>query len=461
MAILRFVDSISASPSVRLDLNATSFATWTMAPDTAFPPPPMKRSLTGTMLRDGEYMGASAYGNREIRLVLNLMPGSADTAATQLQLLHKELDRNANILEYRPGGATSSVFFRTYRSSPDSVQFDPNRKKIEISLLAEPFALGLRVDVGTVTVNQDPAAGSNGCFYDVTSVKGDVETPLLLTYGALSNGGGGFGFPSTNVAVRTGGVYPTLFRQAESLSLGTDTTSTADATMSGGNRATISFATNNTLTVPRLSGTFPTGTVPAGSENRGFYRVFLRVRTVAAVQTFSASMDLGATSVSFTASPSPSIVEVGTWSVLNAQPPAVGFESSALGVSFLPTMSLYFSRATASESLYVDWVMLIPADYRYGTFEGVAANATGDLSVLDGPNDAFYATATVPFTTPRLAREFTPARTGGMPTVKPGDNRVYILHTSKVGSGGILITDTLSVSAYYWPRYVHVRPATT
>jgi hypothetical protein len=89
-AVLRFVDSIQATPVIRLNLN--DGAVWVTNADTSFGSPAMRRSVAASMLRDGDHVGASAYGNREIVLVLRLHV-SGDAAATQVQLLQRELDR--------------------------------------------------------------------------------------------------------------------------------------------------------------------------------------------------------------------------------------------------------------------------------------------------------------------------------------------------------------------------------
>jgi hypothetical protein len=58
---LKFVASIAASPTVRLDLHNTQAliarqgnATWHVDKGRSFPPPPMRRASTSTMLLDGE-----------------------------------------------------------------------------------------------------------------------------------------------------------------------------------------------------------------------------------------------------------------------------------------------------------------------------------------------------------------------------------------------------------------------
>ena len=216
------------------------------------------------MLRDGEYVGEDAYGNREITLSLYLKGLGVDAAATQLQAFQRELDRATNVLQYSPGSATNSVFFRTYRSPLEQIRWDPDNKQLKATLLAEPFGLGLRQDIASVAVINNPAV-AQGLFFDLTGIKGDVETPLLLE----TTTGASFFQRGLAYGVRPKGVsgnYPAIFRQAESLTMGTDTTVTADAAMSGGSKARCTFATASMQT--RVSGVFPTSSVPRLGEPR-------------------------------------------------------------------------------------------------------------------------------------------------------------------------------------------------
>lgn len=157
------MDSIAASPTVRLDMSGGTRGPFNMRDGTRFDPPPLKRSIPSSLMADGGMPTSAAYDNRTIILQLQPMSNGvflpADQAATQLQLLLRELDRTTNVLRYS-AGTTSPVFFRTYRSGPDSVTFDPNNKEVTVTLLAEPFAYGLEETLAAVTVYNDPAEGA-------------------------------------------------------------------------------------------------------------------------------------------------------------------------------------------------------------------------------------------------------------------------------------------------------------
>ncbi len=161
--LLAFVDSIAAAPTVRLDLSGGVRGPFNLREGSRFDPPPLKRAIPASLLADGGVPVAAAYDNRTIELRLQIMSGGiledADSSATYLQLLQRELDRSSNILRYQAGTSTP-VFFRTYRAGPDSIDFDPNNRELVISLLAEPFAYGIEETLSTVTVWNDPAEGT-------------------------------------------------------------------------------------------------------------------------------------------------------------------------------------------------------------------------------------------------------------------------------------------------------------
>src|SRR5688500_18882199 len=108
-----FVDSIAESPTTRLDLNDGTV--WRLQDGTELTPPPLRRSVTQSLLADGATYPAAAYDNRTIRLELLLQAADADAAATQLQALARELERPENFLRWAPH-TTEPVFFKTFRS---------------------------------------------------------------------------------------------------------------------------------------------------------------------------------------------------------------------------------------------------------------------------------------------------------------------------------------------------------
>lgn len=166
--IVQFVDTISASPTVRLDLNDD--VNWGLKYDgTDLSPPDLRRGVAQTLLSHGGIVTASAYDNRVLRLRLELSDTSPDTVAARLQALTRELNRPPvdftgvnNILKWQPG-TSAPVFFRTIRSPINRITEVPGPgtlKLIDVDILAAPTGRGLREDLPQVTVYNDPADGT-------------------------------------------------------------------------------------------------------------------------------------------------------------------------------------------------------------------------------------------------------------------------------------------------------------
>ena len=149
---VQFVDSIAESPTTRLNL---SLPPWRVRDTTTFGQASLRRAVVSTLLADGERYPAAAYDNRMLTLVVRVDADSDDAVAAAKQQLYRELDRPTNILRYRPG-TSLPVFFRTFRTTPDAVTWNPFEKEATVRIPAEPFALGLRETLTTVTVSNDP-----------------------------------------------------------------------------------------------------------------------------------------------------------------------------------------------------------------------------------------------------------------------------------------------------------------
>lgn len=469
---LAFVSSISDTATVRLNLDDGKI--WgAQGPGSEhgsceFPPPPLKRSVVGTLMTDGEQIPASAYANREIKLVLRLLLTDSDDAATQYQLLMRELNRPQNILRLRVLGSSKPVFFRTFRAGPDALEWvsEEITKVVMCTIPAEPFAVGTRETIGPSVVNNNPAAAS-GCFLNLTSVKGDVETPILMTYDAVASVLSSVYCAGLAVGLRSGASpYPTLFRQAEALTQGLDTTTGADATMSGGSRSRITFATNTFQ--DRLSGTFPSASSPAPAENRGTYRILARVQsTVTATYELSITPN-AATGTQYVVNPEARIIDLGLFSYGAASPTSPGNDSTPMTLTNVQS-NFYFRarRISGSGSLDVDYFLAVPVDERYATWGVALAGDSAAQVVVDSYNHAIYPAVNPTGAAPELSLVASPpAFTGVYPHIPPGDSRLVIVQTLVAGeTAGVglanAISATMNVSIHYWPRYLNVRPATT
>jgi hypothetical protein len=454
---LKFVDSIASSPTTRLDLNDRT--TWRLHTEgTQFSPPPLDQAVASTLLADGAVIPASAYGLRTIQLMLSVNAASADATATQLQTFYRELNRPGNFLRWQQE-TTNPVFFRTFRTSADEVldlgKIDGTRKLLSVAFLAEPFAYGtLETPVSAVTVSTDPAAGSNGCFVDVTGVKGDVESPALISFPGSAVGIG----VQTLTAVRRRGTPANLpfFLQAEAMTQGTNTTVQANDANFSGSGSNYSRCTFTTASDQIRLSTTTLGT--SGVDLRGRYRVFLRYRkntssdgvNIRLLWGDSLSMvenDIYATpaSTSFRAA------DLGEISLPFGFDPIYAGDGTELSVSNAVNIEVRAERTSGSGTLDFDVLVFVPADDRLAITEW--ANAL-ETHVLDARDTSVY----VRDGSNRVVSSAAPHIPGGYPLLSPNQtNRIFLLRSIAVWT----LTTMSSVSVSYYPRYLTVRPAST
>jgi hypothetical protein len=466
-SLLQFVASIAATPTVRLDLN--DGATWKMLEGTEFPPPPLNQAIASTLLQDGAVIPSSKYGLRTLTLTLGLETSSADNTAAQLQALFRELDRPANLIRWQPHGVTNPVFFRTFRTSAESVlrhgQPDNRRKTLTVNIFAEYAGYGLlETPVSAVTVSTDPAAGSNGCFVDVTGVKGDVESPAIIRW------------PSSAIADDRTVVFATRRRgdpsampfpfQAEAMTQGTDTTAQVnDANFSGaGNN--YSRCTFGTATMQNRLVLLDVGT--ASVDLRGTYRVFLRYRKNTSSDGINLQLrwgdanswvnidnDVYATVNNTTIT----TADLGLVSIPVGDDPVTDTDGTELVVSDSWRMVLRAERTSGSGTIDFDFLMLVPADDRLGIVQwNDDSSSPSDHWILraeDWKASARDASGQVISAAPPAARA------GGLPFLTPNQtNRIVMLRSVRAGDLWTLTTVS-PVSVSYYPRYLTVRPAST
>lgn len=463
MALFQFVDSISASPVVRLDLNAGGL--WIGDDGLDLSPAPLRRAVVSTLLADGDQIPATAWGNRVLKLPVQLVQASVDSAATALQQLARELVRDRNILRVQLG--TVPYFFRTF-SAPDYAWSMPKLLaqygKAVLEIPAEPFAYGLKETLGQVTVNNDPAAVSNPMWWDITDVKGDVETPALLKFG--SSGLISSNEPKSVLAIRRRGTpsnAPFLL-QAESMTMGTDTSVQAnDAVMSGagGNYIRCTFATNATMARRASIIPFPAA---AAVDNRGTYRVFVRTRRSDATSVIKMRLAWRAATGVATGDPVTTRAQVGRTIydlgliTFPAVPDPVfdgfsGVEMPPRGVS----VGLDIERTSGAGTIDVDYLLFVPADDAMAIVDWPDGGGLGgDEMVIDGANEVVYGLEAG--TNRILTMNEAPALAGGFVKLSPGvTNRMFFLkHVDDLGGDTIAGTTTVTVS--YWPRYLNVKP---
>lgn len=469
---LKFVDSISTSATTRLDLNDGTL--WrALADGTSMPPPPLQRSAASSLLAEGASYPASAYENRTITVAVRLDTSSEDTAALELQKLARELERPPmfpggpnNFLKWQPD-TTNPVFFRTFRSDFNELRWNKEDHYWQVTIMAEPFAYAPLVSAGSFTVNNDPAAGSNGLFLDVSGLKGDVETPAVLRFTgttAATNPAG----EQVAFAVRRRGTpsnTPHLI-QAESMAMAiADTTvQVNDAAMSGAgnNYIRTTFATSASL-VTRATVQWP-GT--ANVDGRGQYRVLAVVRrntsTSGVVQAriaYGATpyfTDIGTVTVP-TATGSRFMLDMGLIPVPPGYDPTADFGATA-GFTYTG-MTVYWqaSRSTGTATLDLDYLLFLPADDRLMFAE--FSPGSGNHHWVDGPQNMIYMTNTAGTA---IQPADPPPTLPAQLLLTPGSqtNRVFMLKGVKPSTANTK-TDTLPVTVSYYPRYLKVAPVST
>jgi hypothetical protein len=459
--VIEFVDSVSASATVRLSLTTSPWRV--IFEGTSVPPPPLRRSVAQTLLADGGYIPASAYDNRVITLRLQYRGTAGPASATAVQALNRELDRESNILRWQPDSTLPAVYFRTFRS-PD---YDPQTDhaldlyQMTVQIVAEPFAVGLMVTVTQVVVSNDPAA-AQGMFFDVTSVQGDVETPLLIKVPGAS---------VTNrqslFAVRRRGTPSAMpfLLQAEAMTLGTDTTiitGGSDWSPSATNSDTTdtSFSTVSTIATRLSTATFPAS---PSVDARGLYRVFARVGANTSAANFDFTLRHGirlidntATRFLSTATGIQTHVDLGLVQIPEGFDPVTdgptGVAVAAVGIP----LALRTARINGSNQ-YTDYLLFVPADDCLAIVKWGSSSPTS--FVFNGITRSVYGLDNSGRFTDIQSAGFV----GGPIMVSPGvTNRVIFINdvnpTPATNDG---LTKTIDLSPFYWPRYLSVRPTST
>jgi hypothetical protein len=484
-SVLQFVDSISATPTVRLDLNSLGAAGLIVGVDGIdLSPPPLRRAVVNSFLVDGSLIPATAYDNRVIKLplIFNNQVSTVDQVAAALQPLARELDRPNNFLRVQLTGQSAPVFFRTF-SAPDygwqMPRFLAQYGKAELSIPAEPFGYGLRQTLSPVTVNNDPAAVGNGCFWDVTGVQGDVETPAVLSFaGSLATVSGVSGqilSRQTMIGVRRRGTpsnAPFLL-QAESMTQGSDTTVQAnDVAMSGAsnNYSRTTFAVFVAM-VSRISKfNFPGS---SSTDLRGTYRVIARYRKSVATDTITVQLrwgypngsgivndlatlptDANATNIRY--------VDLGLVSFpLSPDPGYDGYSGVELPVNSNLFVSVEARRVAGTGTVDWDHLLFVPADDHLAVVAWPINFVTPDNVVIDGAANGGTVYGLISGAVAAMAPI---SMVGSFPMLSPSPatNRiVFVRDAGYTASATDGITGSTAITLSYWPRYLNVRPATT
>jgi hypothetical protein len=472
--LIRFVDSVASSPTLRLDLNDES-SFWVKS--FSAPPPRLRRSMASNAMRDGVSVGSSTYDARTLTLEIQCRKSTQDLAATEMQKLWRELDRATNYLMYQPTGATKPVFFRTFRSDASQladVMAQAAMRTFTIELLAEPFAVGLP-ETFSGTFSWDGASSTGFKASSMPTIIGDAAAPLTLDV-TLTN------LPASAwlVAQATPSTLtsPDVVRADTNSELGTVGTDTSFSTGLSNiywstNAASVTFATNANL-VARLTGIAPTGFYGGtyrllahlleGTGGTGSYTV--RAGRGNSAGVISGSINTGETKTvaidGAIGGPIDTFADLGLFRVPFGTDSLTQASGFAVSESY---WSFEASRTAGSGTLRIDGLLWVPA-----IMDDAALNST---ALITPPASASTTTPKVMrvdadaesvslFVGTNVSDTVTPASVaGGLPFVAPGcTNSLWLIPTAGAAAG-TATTTTIAYSASYYPRYLFVRPASS
>lgn len=466
MSTFQFVTDISASPTLRLNINDGS----TYVVDVGrvdLDPPEYDQGWADNPMLPGSRLTRSQPKNRTLTIPVHIVSTTAQGQAVAIENLTRELARR-NFLKVQFAN-TNPIYFRTFIDPKIGVKIRrqlQDSSTITLQIPAEPYGYGPRVEVtgSEFTVANDPAL-SNGLKFDITGVLGDAPTPLLLQVTSLGSSGTPSGVVSkwTHIATRRRGTPGNLSNvvQAENMLASTDTTSTIDANMSGGNKMRVSFATNTSMTV-RLSDSFPDNGI-ATVEARGLYRVYARVQKTVAGDNIAMQLRYGTgavnhvigDTVTLANTTNPYLVDLGYMPVpAYSDPESLGF-SGTIMKAFTSWWGLYVQRVSGTGQLDIDFVFFMPADEP--TTVMVKFPVTDTRYVFDGTHESgglVYGSTTALDEVTNIAKPPEIIAGGGFPELIPGQtNRIFFLRNVDPNGSLDALTNTTTLRAYYWPRW--------
>lgn len=467
VATVRFLATIPGSTTLRLDLNDGT--NYRLGRGYSFAPPPLRSAGGGNLLVDGELIAASSYGNRELIIPLELLSSTQDGRAALLRDIGREINRPTNILEVRLQGATKSVYFRTLRSpyALDRFPVIAGDGSAVLTIAAEPFGLGARVDLGPHTINNNPAHATNPQQVLLASILGDVETPAYIFTTTDLTSTTEAATPMLAVSRAGGAVY--AFAQAEAFTVVTDTTVMAnDAAMSGAgsNYTRTTFATDPSMTDRITSGI-------AGLA-AGRYTVLVRVRRSVSGDVVKMrygqmnDYDLGTyafqPTVTLPSGTGAAIVQLGVIQIPFGGSLRENGYSGAL-LSGVEEMTIQAQRVSGTGNLDIDYTAFVPADVATLTSRLPAAPVLVPASLnWDGPSETVRENYSAsPFGGSSGEMPALIEVSGKFPMLAPGNTNLLHFYRNIDRRTGTALADTIAattaLNVAYWPRYLSLSGA--
>lgn len=455
MAIYQFVDAISASPGVLQDLDDQD--PLGVLEGVSVSPPQRRVSSFGSSARDGDVTAQDSYTDRRIIIPLEFKRRTtAEEQSETLQQLARLLDRPQWLL-WQSEGKTAPVFFRTKYGEidvADEVLDDKPKRVVTLTITAEPFAFGLP-ETGSVTITNDPTSGTNKMSYVFPAVKGDVSSPLWLSY--MQKVGAHYPVVASMAAPSVSGFPKWVSLTSGTLpsaSGGYTPTNVADALFVGGDRRRIT-------TTAGISPAF-TAWQDNVTFTPGEYRVFLRAKANASSAWAVSLSWFGAGSAlrkNIPASANAAWYDLGVARFPSGFPLA----SPLYPRPSTPSALVFSVNGVVSSTFDLDGLLFVPvgldtaSDSKLALLEtpisGPGATDSARQLQIDGDAGvAFVETQTGDTAVNGVVAA------GGFPRVVPG--QANLLHyIPNLDTGVATITDTASISWSYFPRYLYDRPA--
>ncbi len=385
------------------------------------------------------------YSDRVVTLPM-MITGSKTQATSTMSTLARVL-RDRRWLHFKLSPDTPSIWLRTYRGGMSaldlSLVFDSPTPRDDIwqltaTLDAEPEAVSELVTYGPLTVPMNPGLTGLG-YIDMPVVRGDCPAPLAMFDSARY-------CPAGVISIRRHGTpadLVTAFQAETGATLGFDTTVVADAALSGGNGARVSFA----LT-PQMVGrvTWPLHTLLTSTAQRqalrGRFRVLaflrrlsttsnatIRVRAVVFRESGLFEYIYGDT-FEIPMNTNRQMLELGEFALTEGPQSLMDKAATVPGTPFNLQLQASSTGSGITDMMAFDCVRLIPCDegfLAWSSDDGYS-NDTAYDTLVDPSSGYTGAVSGSPFDGSAAGVPVGPTRVSGKnPEVIPGGpNRVYL-----------------------------------
>lgn len=420
------------------------------------------------------------YGAREVGFSL-LIYGSRQAAReTQALLARTFMLRRRGWLRVQMDEFSAPVWLRTYTPTPAELDFtlvslgdeQPDAWQLEVTVAAEPFIRGERIELWSGTINNNPAHVTNPMGVTLPPVLGDAPAPLRIT-SELSRQHNQSDMLWSTAAVPDD--YAPIVWQigtADGWTPGLDLQDPESAPgFSAGSYRRITFASSEAM-FARLGGPAPSSTPP------GRYQVFLRAVSTGGTFAFRMGYRTDYQGDDFNAS-KVAIMDRAATSFLHAAWVDLGefdfprHRSSVdlAEVGGIPSVVLQVERLASISELIIDAFLLLPVDLGavvdvepwekastlVSEFAGQGPQANED-QVWDGDTETSVRVSPAGMVDAYVR----PSNRGKFPVVRPGlTNRLTLIQQTRASVGDFLVSgnedviaDIAFVSVSYQPRWL-------